>query len=187
MMVAMMLPSAAPMILLVLGVYRRRGDDQARAAGVMFVAGYLIAWTAFSAAAAALQVGLHRAALVAADMRLRSAAVSGAVLIVAGVYQWLPIKNACLGHCQSPLRYLTEHWREGRRGGLMMGLDHGVFCVGCCWLLMVLLFVLGVMNLFWIAALAVFVLLEKLAMRGELLTRVAGVAVAVWGLYLLVK
>jgi len=187
MMVAMMLPSAAPMILLVLGVYRRRGDDQARAAAVMFVAGYLVAWTAFSAAAAALQIGLHRAALVAADMRFRSAALSGAVLILAGVYQWLPVKNTCLGHCQSPLRYLSEHWRDGRRGGLIMGLDHGLFCVGCCWLLMVLLFVLGVMNLFWVAALAVFVLLEKLAIRGELLTRAAGVAVAVWGLYLLVK
>ena len=187
MMVAMMLPSAAPMILLVLGVYRRRGDEQARVSAAMFVAGYVLVWTAFSAVAATLQIGLHRAALLAADMQFSSAAISGAVLIVAGVYQWLPIKNVCLTHCQSPLRFLSEHWREGARGGLTMGLDHGLFCVGCCWLLMVLLFVLGVMNLFWIAALAAFVLLEKLAIRGVVITRAAGVAAFVWGVYLLVR
>ena len=187
MMVAMMLPSAAPMILLVLGVYRRRGDHQARMSAVMFVGGYVLTWTVFSAAAAALQVGFHRTALVAADMRFRSAALSGAVLILAGVYQWLPIKNVCLSHCQSPLRFLSEHWREGVRGGLMMGVDHGLFCVGCCWLVMALLFVVGVMNLLWVAALATFVLLEKLAIRGVLIARAAGVAAAAWGVYLLVR
>jgi predicted metal-binding membrane protein len=186
MMVAMMLPSAAPMILLVLGVYRRRGDDQARASGVMFVAGYILAWTAFSAAAATLQIVFHRTALVAGDMRFRSAALSGVVLILAGIYQWLPVKNVCLSHCQSPLRFLSEHWREGTRGALLMGVDHGLFCVGCCWLLMALLFVLGVMNLFWIAALAAFVLLEKLAMRGAAISRAAGLAAAAWGFYLLI-
>jgi predicted metal-binding membrane protein len=187
MMVAMMLPSAAPMILLVLGVYRRRGDEQARVAAVMFVAGYIVAWTAFSALAATLQIALHRTTLLAADMRFSSAAISGMVLIVAGVYQWLPIKNVCLTHCQSPMRFLSEHWREGARGGLIMGIDHGLFCVGCCWLLMALLFVLGVMNLFWVAALAAFVLLEKLAVRGVVITRAAGVVALVWGAYLLVR
>jgi predicted metal-binding membrane protein len=187
MMVAMMLPSAAPMILLVLAVYGRRADDQARTSAVMFVAGYVVAWAAFSAAAATLQFGLHRTALLAADMRFRSAALSGAVLILAGVYQWLPIKNVCLGHCQSPLRFLTEHWREGPRGGLMMGIDHGLFCVGCCWLVMTLLFVVGVMNLWWVAALAAFVLLEKLAIRGAVVSRMAGIAAAAWGVYLLVR
>jgi predicted metal-binding membrane protein len=187
MMAAMMLPSAAPMILLVLGVYRRRDDDQARLSSVMFVAGYVLAWTAFSAAAATLQIGFHRTALVAADMRFSSAMLSGVVLILAGIYQWLPIKNVCLSHCQSPLRYLSEHWREGARGGLMMGVDHGLFCVGCCWLLMALLFVLGVMNLFWIAALAAFVLLEKLAMRGAAISRMAGILAAGWGVYLIVR
>jgi len=187
MMVAMMLPSAAPMILLVLNVYRRRGDEQARAASVMFVSGYVLAWTTFSAAAAGLQVLLHRTAVLAPDMRFKSAAVSGVVLILAGVYQWLPIKNLCLTHCQSPLRFLTEHWREGAGGGLTIGLDHGLFCVGCCWLLMALLFVLGVMNLFWVAVLAAFVLLEKLAVRGVVITRIAGIAAAAWGVYLLVR
>jgi predicted metal-binding membrane protein len=186
MMVAMMLPSAAPVMVLVLGVYRRRADAQARVAASAFVAGYVIVWTAFSLAASASQVVLHRAALLAPDMRLRSAAVSGVVLLIAGLYQWLPLKRACLTHCQSPLGFLSQHWREGTRGGLMLGLRHGAFCVGCCWLLMALLFVVGVMNLAWVAALAAFVLIEKLAGGGAVVARIAGVAVAVWGSYLLV-
>lgn len=185
MMVAMMLPSAAPIILLVLGVYRRRDDPRARLAGMAFVAGYVLAWTTFSAAAAAGQVGLHQAALLGADMRLGSAVVSGAMLLMAGVYQWLPIKSTCLTHCQSPLGFLSQHWREGAAGGLVMGVRHGVFCVGCCWLLMTLLFIVGVMNLGWVAAIAAFVLIEKLVRVGPWLSRVAGIALAVWGTYLL--
>jgi predicted metal-binding membrane protein len=171
--------------LLVLGVYRRRVDPQPRLAATAFVGGYVLAWTTFSVAAAAAQVGLHRAALLAADMRLSSSAISGALLIVAGVYQWLPLKNACLSHCHSPVGFLSQYWREGRLGGFVLGLRHGIFCVGCCWLLMALLFVVGVMNLFWVAALAAFVLIEKLLGRGTQLPRVAGVAVAAWGVSLL--
>jgi predicted metal-binding membrane protein len=187
MMVAMMLPSASPLILLVLGLYRRRNERRADVAALMFVGGYLIAWTGFSAAAASAQFGLHRGALMGDDMRLASSAASGAVLVLAGIYQWLPFKNMCLTHCQSPLGFLAQHWREGALGGLLMGARHGLFCVGCCWLLMLLLFVVGVMNLFWVAALAVFVMLEKLVTRGTLLTRVGGVAIAGWGLYLLMS
>ena len=186
MMIAMMLPSAAPVILLVLGMYRRRVEPQARLAAAAFVAGYLIAWTAFSVAASAAQVVLHRTTLLAPDMRLSSSALAGAILILAGIYQWLPVKNRCLSHCQSPLGFLSQYWREGALGGLLMGLRHGLFCVGCCWLLMALLFVVGVMNLVWVAALAALVLLEKLLGRGALLARVAGVAVAAWGISLLV-
>jgi predicted metal-binding membrane protein len=186
MMVAMMLPSAAPVILLVLGAYRLRRHAQARAAAVMFVGGYLLVWTAFSAIAAGGQFALHRAAVLSDQMRLRSAALSGVILLLAGVYQWLPFKNRCLVRCQAPLAYLTQHWRTGVSGGLVMGARHGASCVGCCWLLMALLFVLGVMNLAWVAALAVFVLLEKLAPRGAIVGRVGGVAAACWGLYLLV-
>jgi predicted metal-binding membrane protein len=185
MMVAMMLPSAAPVMVLVLGVYRRRADTQARVAASAFVAGYVIVWTAFSLAASASQVVLHRAALLAPDMRLRSAAVSGVVLLIAGLYQWLPLKRACLMHCQSPLGFLSRHWREGAPGGLMLGLRHGAFCVGCCWLLMTLLFVVGVMNLASVAALAAFVLMEKMARGGAVVARIAGVVVAAWGSYLL--
>jgi predicted metal-binding membrane protein len=187
MMIAMMLPSAAPVILLVLGMYRRRVEPQARLAAAAFVAGYLVAWTAFSVAASAAQVALHRATLLAPDMRLSSSALSGAILIAAGVYQWLPVKNTCLSHCQSPLGFLSQYWREGVLGGLLLGLRHGMFCVGCCWLLMTLLFVVGVMNLLWVAVLAGFVLIEKLLGRGALLARVAGLAVAAWGISLLVS
>jgi predicted metal-binding membrane protein len=187
MMVAMMLPSAAPVILLVLNVYRRRDSSRARVAAVAFVAGYLLAWTMFSGAAAAGQVALHRTALLTADMRLDSAVLSGGILLVAGVYQWLPPKNWCLTHCQSPLGFLSRYWREGAMGGLTMGLRHGLFCVGCCWLVMTVLFVVGIMNLVWVAALAAFVLVEKLIPRGRAFGRAAGVVIGAWGLYLFVS
>ncbi|HKQ88583.1 MAG TPA: DUF2182 domain-containing protein [Candidatus Acidoferrales bacterium] len=185
MMVAMMLPSAAPTILLVLGVYRRRGDRFTRQNSLFFVAGYLLAWTAFSALAAGLQVSLHRAALLTPAMAARSAVLGGAILLIAGIYQWLPFKNSCLGHCHSPLAFLTLHWREGSAGALRMGLLHGAFCIGCCWALMALLFVAGVMNLLWVAAIATFVLLEKLAPVRLRLSRVAGAALMIWGSYVL--
>jgi predicted metal-binding membrane protein len=187
MMVAMMLPSAAPVIVLVLGVYRRRADSRGRVASTAFAAGYLIAWTIFSAAASALQVVLHRGALLAPDMQLSSAAVSGALLVSAGVYQWLPIKGACLTQCRSPLGFLSRYWREGALGGFALGVRHGMFCVGCCWLLMTLLFVTGVMNLVWVAVIAAFVLLEKLMLQGRLLGRIAGLLVAGWGIRLLLS
>jgi predicted metal-binding membrane protein len=187
MMMAMMLPSAAPVILLVLGTYRRRVEPHARFAAAAFVAGYLVAWTAFSMAASAAQVALHRATLLAPDMRLSSTALSGAILILAGVYQWLPVKNRCLSHCQSPLGFLSQHWREGTMGGLLLGLRHGAFCVGCCWLVMTVLFVVGVMNLLWVAVLAAFVLIEKLFDRRGLFARMAGVVVTAWGVFLLVS
>jgi predicted metal-binding membrane protein len=184
MMVAMMLPSAAPVMLLVLGVYRHRGEIQSGAASVAFVAGYLFVWAGFSLAASTIQLGLHRAALLAPDMSLGSSKLSGALLLIAGLYQVLPLKNACLMHCQSPLGFLMQHWSEGTGGGFRMGVRHGTFCVGCCWMLMALLFVVGVMNLLWVAALSVFVLIEKLARQGVIVGRLAGVAAMVWGVAL---
>ena len=186
MMVGMMLPSAAAVILLVLGAYRLRGDSQARLASIAFMGGYLLVWAGFSAFASLGQLALHRAALLSDDMRLHSTALSGAILLIAGVYQWVPFKDRCLVNCQAPLAFLTRFWRVGVSGGLAMGMRHGALCVGCCWLLMTLLFVVGVMNLVWVALLATFVLLEKLAPGGTIVGRVAGVAAAVWGVYLLV-
>ena len=183
MMVGMMLPSAVPVILLVLLAYRRRGDRRARVSAGAFVTGYVLAWTMFSALAAGAQVALHRAALLSAGMTSRSTLLAGAILLVAGVYQWLPLKNACLTHCQSPIGFLATHWREGASGALTMGLRHGAFCVGCCWALMALLFVVGVMNLLWVAAIATFVLLEKLAPQGPPIGRAAGVLLILWGLF----
>jgi predicted metal-binding membrane protein len=183
MMVGMMLPSAAPLILLILGVYRRRDDRHTRLNSVLFVSGYLLAWTLFSLAAASGQIALHRAALLSVAMVAKSGMLSAAILILAGAYQLLPIKNACLAHCRSPLSFLTEHWREGPAGALRMGLLHGLFCVGCCWALMALLFVAGVMNLLWVAAIAMLVLIEKLWRQGLLVGRVAGILLIAWGAY----
>jgi predicted metal-binding membrane protein len=180
MMVAMMLPSAAPVILLVVQAYRRRGD-RARLLTAAFGSGYLLAWTAFSAAAALLQMTLHRAALMSSGMAITPAIVGGAILLLGGIYQWLPLKAACLTHCRSPLAFLMTQWREGAVGALSMGLRHGLYCVGCCWALMLLLFAAGVMNLFWVAAIAIFVLIEKLVSRGQLIGRAAGVLLIIWG------
>lgn len=187
MMVGMMLPSAAPLILLILGVYRRRDDHHTRLNSVLFLSGYLLVWTIFSFAAASGQVALHRAALVSAEMVATSGLLAAAILIAAGVYQYLPVKNACLAHCRSPLGFLSEHWREGRLGAMRMGFVHGLFCVGCCWALMALLFVAGVMNLLWVAVIAAFVFVEKLSKRGLLLGRIGGVLLIAWGSYVLVR
>jgi predicted metal-binding membrane protein len=164
-MAGMMLPSSAPVMLLVVGVYRRRGGRAARFSTLLFGAGYLAAWTSFSALAALTQAVLHSLALVSSAMAAQSATLAGALFVAAGIYQWLPLKNACLSYCRSPLRYLSDEWREGLAGAFLMGFRHGLFCVGCCWALMALLFAAGVMNLLWVAAIASFVLIEKLLPR----------------------
>lgn len=186
MMVAMMLPSAAPMILLVATVNHRRRERSGPAAPTaFFVAGYLLVWTGFSAGAALAQSGLHQAALLSPAMATTSPILGGLLLILAGVYQWLPAKSACLGRCRSPVGFLGSEWREGSAGALMMGLRHGLFCLGCCWALMTLLFVAGVMNIVWIAAIAGLVLIEKVAAAGPWIGRLAGLALALWGGWLM--
>jgi predicted metal-binding membrane protein len=181
MMAAMMLPSAAPVILIVVGTYRRRGGRSAALHTGLFAGGYLLAWTAFSAAAAFAQLELHRAAVLSTNMASQSAIVGGAILVVVGIYQWLPLKAACLAHCRSPITFLTQSWREGLSGAVAMGVRHGLYCVGCCWALMASLFAAGVMNLLWVGAIAVFVLAEKIAPRPLHLDRAAGVVLVAWG------
>ncbi len=157
MMVAMMLPSAAPMILLFSSVAKRSG----RAIGtVLFVSGYLLVWGGFSMIATLMQWELTRSGLLD-GMRANSLMLAGLLLLGAGIYQLTPAKAACLRHCQSPLRFVMEHWRPGPSGAIGMGLRHGGYCLGCCWALMALLFVGGVMNLLWIGGLAAYVLVEK--------------------------
>jgi len=173
------------LILLILGVYRRRDDRHIRLNSILLVGGYLLAWTIFSLAAAAGQIALHRAALLSTDMAARSGVLTAAILIIVGIYQWLPFKTACLSHCRSPLNFLSEHWREGLGGAVRMGFLHGLFCIGCCWALMALLFVAGVMNLLWVAAIAAFLLVEKLWRQGLLFGRVAAVVLILWGTYVL--
>jgi predicted metal-binding membrane protein len=185
-MVAMMLPSATPVLLLVVSTYRRRGV-QASQMTAAFGTGYLLVWTAFSLLAASAQFFLHRAAVVSEDMAIHSTLIGGSLLMVAGVYQWLPSKHACLTHCRSPLAFLAREWREGAVGALVMGGRHGFYCVGCCWALMALLFAAGVMNLFWVAAIAVFVLIEKVVPRGAQIGRMAGLGLIAWGAWLLAR
>jgi predicted metal-binding membrane protein len=187
MMAAMMLPSAAPMILLYGTIANRREikGDPAVGAGV-FGLGYIVVWTAFSLAAVTLQFGLDQAQLLSPTMSVTSRSVAGGVLIAAGVYQWTPLKQACLRRCRSPLEFLATEWREGRVGALKMGLRHGAFCLGCCWTLMLLLFVGGIMNIAWIAAAAAFVLAEKVSPGGHWIGGVTGVLLVLWGAAILV-
>ena len=182
MMAAMMLPSAAPMILLYAAIARARHErgEWAAASGV-FVLGYIAIWSAFSLGAVALQFGLESAALLSPMMEATSITLAGSVLIAAGIYQWTPLKQACLQRCRSPLDFVSQHWRSGARGAFAMGVRHGVYCVGCCWMLMLLLFIGGVMNLAWIAGLALFILVEKLAPAGRWVGRGAGVLLIGWG------
>ena len=190
MMVGMMLPSVTPMVLLYASAGRKAAENgRPLAATAWFVAGYLLAWIGFSLAATVAQWQLSRLALITPMMASASDLFGGLLLVAAGLYQWSPLKYACLAHCQSPLGFLIS------RGGfnaspwhsLRLGAEHGTFCVGCCWVLMALLFVGGVMNLLWIAGLTIFILLEKIIPAGRLVPRLAGAAMTAAGLFLLYR
>jgi predicted metal-binding membrane protein len=179
MMVGMMLPSAAPMILLYDRVRERQEAKGASLAATgVFALGYLAAWGLFSLVATSAQWALERVALLSPMMASASPWLGGGLLIAAGIYQWTPLKHACLVHCRSPIAFLAHYWRPGRSGALMIGLHHGLYCIGCCWVLMALLFVFGVMNLLWIAVLALFILLEKVMPWGEPFSRATAVVLA---------
>jgi predicted metal-binding membrane protein len=181
MMVAMMVPAAAPTVLL----YARSARPSHSGA---FLAGYLLLWLGFSILAVGLQAALETAALLnPMGMALSSGWLAGGVLITAGLYQFTPLKGACLAHCRSPAHWLSRNYRPGRLGALRMGLSHGAFCVGCCWMLMLILFVVGIMNLVWVAALTLLVAAEKLLPRGQWIARGGGVALIAWGVTLLVS
>ena len=185
MMVAMMVPSAAPMILIFARVERGQGRGRPYTPTTLFALGYVLVWAAFSVAATALQWGLQNAALLSPMMVTTSTLLGGALFLAAGLYQWTPLKYACLKHCRSPMAFIMGHWRPGAWGAFRMGVGHGAFCLGCCGVVMGLLFVGGVMNLAWVAAITVFVVAEKLAPRGEWVARIGGVAMVAAGIYLL--
>ena len=186
MMVAMMLPSATPMILLYGRVREARvAHGRPYAPTAAFVAGYITVWIAFSLAATTLNWGLHLSGDLSSMMGHTTPVFGGILLIIAGLFQWTPLKDTCLAHCRSPIGFLMGNWREGSSGAMKMGLHHGAYCLGCCWMLMVLLFVLGVMNLPWVAVLTVMVLGEKILPRGDLLSRLLGAAMVVWGGWLI--
>jgi predicted metal-binding membrane protein len=182
MMVGMMLPSAAPMILIYAAVARKSEKEGASVASTgVFTLGYVVIWVIFSLLATIAQWGLDQVALLSPMMVATSPLLGASLLVAAGIYQWLPVKNACLQHCRSPFHFISLHWSPGNMGAFKMGLSHGAFCLGCCWVLMLLLFVGGVMNLVWIAAITLFVLLEKVLPVGDAGGRWMGIVMIVAG------
>jgi predicted metal-binding membrane protein len=192
MMIAMMLPSAAPTVMLYAVVNRKAAEKKGQTAApwnaLIFMSAYLIAWALFSVIAASLQWAFELTGLLSPTMlNSTSAAFAGIILMLAGLYQLTPLKEACLEHCRGPIGFLTQHWRPGTAGAFRMGLHHGAYCLGCCWGLMVILFFGGIMNLYWIIGLALVVLVEKLAPFGHKIGKPLGVALLAWGSWFLVK
>jgi predicted metal-binding membrane protein len=187
MMAAMMLPSVIPLTYVYVAISRKaRRQGNVVPAASLFVSGYLVVWAAFSILATSLQLFLDRAAMLTDSWRTTSVGLAGALLLAAGIYELTPLKRACLRVCRGPIDFVTRHWRKGTAGVVRLGTLAGVYCLGCCAVLMGLLFVGGVMNLLWVAVISAFVLLEKLLPGGELTSRLAGVAMALGGLGLLV-
>ncbi len=186
MMVAMMIPSAAPMLIMFAIINRKRCDQQHPFVHTgVFLLGYLAAWVWYSALATLTQWGLNNTALLSPMMVSTSPILGGALLIVAGIFQFTPLKHACLTRCRSPIGFLLNEWREGTQGAFTMGLKNGNYCVICCWALMSLMFVAGVMNLLWMAIIAVFVLVEKVAPAGHWVSRISGFLLILWGVWML--
>ncbi|MQA28423.1 MAG: DUF2182 domain-containing protein [Luteitalea sp.] len=182
MMVGMMAGSAAQVLFLCSAARRGRGDGRVWPAVSMFGLGYILVWVGFSACAALVQSALHQAAMLSPAMATSSPRLGGAILLIAGVYQLTPFKSACLTQCRSPLGFLMTHWHDGNLGALRMGGGHGWYCLGCCWAVMCVLFVVGVMNLVWVAALTAFILVEKVGPAGAVVARVAGALMIIAGL-----
>jgi predicted metal-binding membrane protein len=185
MMVAMMLPAVTPLVLLFSKVARSRAErGQPYVPTAFFLAGYFAVWTMFSLAVTLVQWILHGAALLSPQMTATSSILGGALFIAAGAFQLSPLKNVCLTHCRSPLSFLMTDWRTGQAGAFLMGWKHGLFCTVCCWLLMVLLFAVGVMNILWIALLAIFALAERIAPKTWRLSQISGIALLCFGTWL---
>jgi predicted metal-binding membrane protein len=187
MMIAMMTPSASPMVLLYGRAYRHEQSQKKLPAGVVptfaFLLGYLLVWGFFAALATGLQWGFERAGLIhQMVMWSINPLFTAVILIAAGLYQITPLKTACLEHCRSPAQFLSQNFQPGLGGALLLGWKHGLYCLGCCWFLMALLFAGGVMNLVWIAGLAIYVLIEKIVPKGEVVAHIAGISMLVVGL-----
>jgi predicted metal-binding membrane protein len=188
MMVGMMAPSAAPMVFTFATLNRsKRARGQAFVPTSIFLLGYLIVWGAFSVGATLAQWTLDRVALLSPMLAATTPILGGTLVILAGLYQLTPLKQACLRNCRSPFAFVLNHWRDGLTGALRMGLEHGSYCLGCCWMLMALLFVVGAMNLLWVAAVAVFVFVEKLLPGGQWIGKVGGGVMVGFGVFLLTR
>ncbi len=188
MMPGMMLPSAAPMIMMFAAINRKkRGRAEPYVPTAVFTAGYLGAWGVFGAAATLADWGLERAALISPATGALGPLLAAVVLAAAGLYQLTPLKTACLAHCRSPLDFVLNHWYDGPAGALRMGFEHGLYCLGCCWFLMALMFAAGIMSLVWMAVIAAFVLIEKLFPAGQWIARAGGLAMLAAVLYLILQ
>ena len=181
MMAAMMLPTVIPMVLAFATVNREKGRSGVLVPVGAFTAGYLGAWALYCVAATALQWWLLRTALLSPVSLASGPVLGGFLLIVAGLFQWTPWKDACMQKCRNPLGFLLTHWQPGRLGALRLGSRYGLYCVGCCWLLMLICLGLGVMNLVWMAVLTIFMLVEKITPAGHVISRAAGVGLVMWG------
>lgn len=186
MVIAMMLPSASPMLLVFAAFSRRRSGSDPLTSTAMLALGYLVVWVGYSVAAVTLQWILQRTAMASPAGVIASPRLAAVFLLVAGIFQFTQLKYACLAKCRTPMAFIVHEWRPGRNGALVMGLRHGAYCVGCCWALMALMLVLGVMNLTWMAALTLFGLAEKIAPAPLWTGRIAGVALIVWSVVILV-
>jgi len=189
MMVAMMLPGAAPMVLLFITIKRRQDASTSSVLGAgIFVIAYLLVWGAFSLVATLAQWGLEQSRLVSMGMTSPGSAFAGIIMLLSGLYQFTPLKALCLRYCQNPILFLSSHWRSGVAGAIRMGVVHGAYCTGCCWFLMALLFVGGIMNPVWIAAIAVYVALEKVVLATSPWLRLAtGAALTSIGAFVLIR
>jgi len=188
MMMAMMVPTAAPILLIFAVVNRRRFEhNQPFVPTGMFLLGYLIVWFAFAVLATGIQWGLHQAALLSTMKGSAIPVIGGVILLAAGAFQWTSVKNACLTQCRTPMGFIMTEWRDGSKGALIMGLSHGKYCLGCCWFLMGLMFVAGVMNVLWMAVVALYILVEKIVPAGHWVGRVAGVVLIGWGTWTLFR
>jgi predicted metal-binding membrane protein len=186
MMIGMMLPSALPMVTMFARINRnKRESGKPYVPTMVFAAGYLLAWGLFSLAATGTQWALESLALMSQMGAMSSPVLGGIVFVAAGIYQFTPLKQVCLQHCRSPLSFILNAWRDGSSGALKMGTSHGVYCLGCCWILMSLLFALGVMNLLWVAIIAILVLAEKLLPAGAAIARLSGALMCAWGVFLI--
>jgi predicted metal-binding membrane protein len=187
MMVGMMSPTAMPTLLLFSAMQKNRDRSRLNATVAVFGVGYITVWIAFSAFAALAQLALHQSALLSPRMATTNSILAGVTLVLAGAYQLTPLKAGCLRQCQTPLGFLMTNWREGAKGALEMGLRHGKYCLGCCWALMLVLFVVGVMNLAWVAALTVVILVEKFFRAGLWVARASGIAMIVFGILVMAR
>lgn len=188
MMIAMMTPSVIPLIVMFAVINRKRRQQQnPYVSSGYLLGGYFLVWAAFSLFATLLQWLLQRASLLNPEMVTTSKVAGGIIMIAAGTFQFTPLKNTCLGNCRSPIGFIHQHWKSGKTGAFRMGIKNGMYCLGCCWILMILLFVSGIMNIFWIIIISLFVLIEKVLPSVKVISLIAGIALIAYGIIVLVE